>query len=55
MWTDSARRQYQRSGRRFASDPTDAAFALIEPLPPSAKCGGRRPATSLREVVNAIH
>jgi putative transposase len=54
MWTDSARRQYQRSGTRYASDLTDAEFALIEPMLPPAKRGGRRRATDLREVLNAI-
>lgn len=54
MWTDSARRQYQRSGPRYASDLTDAEFALIVPLLPRAKRGGRRRTTALREVVNAI-
>ena len=28
-WTGSARRQYQRLGRRYASDPTVEEFALI--------------------------
>ncbi len=28
MWTDSARRQYQRLGSRYASDLTDEEFAL---------------------------
>lgn len=54
MWTDSARRQYQRSGARYASDLTDAEFALIEPMLPPAKRGGRRRTTALREVLNAI-
>jgi len=53
MWTDSARRQYQRSGARYASDLTDAEFALIEPMLPAAKQGGRRRTTALREVLNA--
>jgi len=54
MWTDSARRQYQRSGRRYASDLRDAEFALIEPMLPATKRGGRRRTTALREVLNAI-
>ena len=54
MWTDSARRQYQRSGPRYASDLTDAEFALIAPMLPPAKRGGRRRTTALREVLNAI-
>ena len=54
MWTDSARRQYRRLGRRYASDLTDEEFALIEPMLPAAKPGGRSRATALREVLNAI-
>ncbi len=34
MWTASARHQYRRSGGRYATDVTDAEFALIEPLLP---------------------
>jgi transposase len=54
MWTASARSQYRRSGGRYASDVTDAEFALIAPLLPAAKRGGRPRTTVLREVVNAI-
>ena len=54
MWTDSARRQYQRLGRRHASDLTGGEFALIEPMLPAAKSGERRRRTDLREVLNAI-
>lgn len=54
MWTDSARRQYERLGGRYASDLTDAEFALIEPFLPAPKPGGRPRTTDLREVLNAI-
>ena len=54
MWTASARHQYRRSGGRYATDVTDAEFALIEPLLPRAKHGGRRRTTVLREVLNAL-
>ena len=54
MWTASARHQYRRSGGRYATDVTDAEFALLEPLLPPAKRGGRRSGTSLREVLNAL-
>jgi len=54
MWTASARVQYGRSGERYAGDVTDAEFALIEPLLPRPKRGGRPRTTSLREVLNAI-
>ena len=54
MWTASARAQYRRCDRRYASDVSDAEFALIEPLLPPAKRGGRPRGTALREVLNAI-
>ena len=54
MWTDSARRHYQRLGSRYASDLTDVEFAVIEPMLPAAKPGGRGRTTALREVLNAI-
>jgi transposase len=54
MWTASARYQYRRSRARYVTDVADEEFALIEPLLPSAKRGGRRRATLLREVLNAL-
>jgi len=54
MWTASARRQYERLGRRYATDLTDGEFALIVPHLPPAECGGRSRTTDLREVLNAI-
>ena len=54
MWTASARHQYRRTGGRYATDVTDAEFALIEPLLPAARRGGRRRTTVLREVLNAL-
>lgn len=53
-WTEITRRKYRRDGLRYASDTTDAEWAVIEPhMPPSAACGRPRQ-TSLRELVNAI-
>ena len=53
-WTEITRPKYQRDGLRYASDATDAEWAVIEPhMPPRASCGRTRE-TSLREVVNAI-
>jgi len=49
MWTASARQQYRRSAGRYATDVTDEEFALIEPLLPAAKRGGRQRTTLLRE------
>jgi transposase len=40
--------------RRYPSDLTDAEWALLAPLLPAAKPGGRPRSVDLREVVNAI-
>jgi transposase len=54
MWTEITRPKYERGGLRYASDLTDAEWAALEPLMPSAKAVGRPRTTELREVVNAI-
>ena len=41
MWTEITRRQYERSGLRYASDMTDEEWNLIMPLLPPAKRLGR--------------
>ena len=41
-------------GWSLPTDVTDAEFALIEPLLPPARRGGRRRTTLLREVLNAL-
>jgi transposase len=40
-WTELTRRQHARSGKRYASDLTDAEWALIAPLMPPVKTTGR--------------
>lgn len=54
MWTEITRPKYDRAGLRYASDLTDAEWALIEPELPSRKRLGRPRTTDLREVVNAL-
>ena len=54
MWTASARHQYRRSGRRYATDVTDEEIARIERLLQPARRDRRRRATVLREVLNAL-
>ena len=54
MWTEITRRQYDRKGRRYASDATDDEWSHIEPLLPPAKPGGRPRTTKLRDVFDAI-
>ena len=41
MWTEITRSKYERAGRRYASDLTDAEWRLIEPYMPSVKRLGR--------------
>jgi len=53
-WTELTRRQHDRSGNRYASDLTDAEWALIAPLMPPRKTTGRPRTTDLRAVFDAI-
>jgi putative transposase len=53
MWTETTRRQYRREELRYASDITDAEWALIEPHMPSQKVLGRPRKVPLREVAEA--
>lgn len=54
MWTDSARAKYARPAKRYATDLSDAEFALIEPWLPPAGGLGRPRTTDLRAVLDAI-
>ena len=54
MWTAENRRAYERSGLRYPSDLRDAEWALVEPLIPPAKRGGRHRSVDLHEVLNGI-
>ena len=54
MWTKITRPKYERAGQRYASDLTDAEWALIEPHMPEVKRLGRPRATDLRAVLDAI-
>ena len=54
MWTEITRRKYEREGQRYASDVTDAEWALIEPHMPTVKRLGRPRETELRAVLDAI-
>ena len=53
-WTETTRPHYERRCPRYASDLTDAEWALIEPLLPAPNRIGRPRKTDLREVVNAL-
>jgi transposase len=54
MWTPEHRRAADRRGQRYPSDLTDAEWALVEPMIPPAKRGGRRREVNVREVLNGI-
>jgi putative transposase len=54
VWTAITREHYRRDGLRFASDTTDAEWALLKPLMPEPAGIGRPRTTDLRAVVNAI-
>ena len=53
-WTETTRAEYRRDGLRYASDMTDAEWAVIAPLLPGPSPLGRARTANLREVVNAI-
>lgn len=53
-WTEITRRQYVRSGLRYASNLTDAEWSLLQPLMPPPSPIGRPRETDLRLVVDAI-
>jgi hypothetical protein len=46
--------KYDRDKLRYPSDLTDAEWALVEPLIPPAKHGGRGREVDVREVVNGL-
>src|ERR1051326_221369 len=54
MWKPEHRRAAERRGSRYPSDLSEAEWALIEPMIPPAKRGGRRREVNVREVLNAI-
>jgi hypothetical protein len=41
MWTETTRELYRREGLHYASDMTDAEWALIKPFMPAEKRLGR--------------
>ena len=54
MWTPERRRAADRTGLRYPSDLTDAEWAIVEPMIPPAKSGGRRRTVNVREMLNGI-
>src|ERR1019366_5310311 len=54
MWKPEHRRYADRRGLRYPSDLTDAEWAVLSPMIPPAKRGGRSRDVNVREVLNAI-
>jgi len=54
MWKPEHRGAAERHGLRYPSDLTDAEWALIAPMIPPARRGGRPRDVNVREVINAI-
>src|SRR3974390_1153823 len=54
MWTTRNRKRYDRSRLRYPSDPPNDEWALVAPLIPPAKRGGKKRTVDVREVMNGI-
>ena len=54
MWTEEHRQARHRKGLRYPSDLTDAEWAIIEPMIPPPRRGGRPRETDMRAVMNAV-
>jgi transposase len=54
MWSETGREQYRREDLRYASDMTDAEWALIPRHLPGEKALGRPRIVPLRGVVDAL-
>jgi transposase len=54
MWTPEHRRAADRRGLRYPSDLSEAEWALVAPMIPPARHGGRKRSVDVREVLNGI-
>ena len=54
MWKPEHRLAADRSGPRYPSDLTGAEWAIVEPMVPPAKHGGRKRTINVREILNGI-
>ncbi|WP_374763751.1 IS5 family transposase [Yunchengibacter salinarum] len=53
-WDDITRKHHNRDHLRYPTDLSDREWAVVAPLIPPAKSGGRPRKTDMREVMNAI-
>src|SRR5262245_26949972 len=54
MWKPEHRLAADRSGFRYPSDLTVSEWAIVEPMIPPAKHGGRKRTIDVREILNGI-
>jgi transposase len=54
MWKPEHRVAAERSGLRYPSDMTDDEWAMVAPLIPPARRGGRPRTIDVREVLNGV-
>ncbi len=54
MWTAKNRARYNRDTLRYPSDVTEEEWAVIAPLIPAARRGGRKRSVNIREVFNGV-
>ena len=54
MWTKDNRARYDRSALRYPSDLSDGEWAILAPLIPPAKHGGRPRAVDIRAVIGGL-
>jgi transposase len=54
MWNPETRARYDRKELRYPSDLSDLEWALVEPLIPPGRRGGRRRSVDVRAVVNGL-
>src|SRR5579864_4453529 len=54
MWTKESRARYDRSALRYPSDMSDGEWAILAPLIPPAKHGGRPREVDIRAVMGGL-
>ena len=54
MWTEESRARYDRSALRYPSDLSDDEWAILAPLIPPAKHGGRPREVDIRAVIGGL-
>ena len=54
MWKPEHRLAADRRSLRYPSDLTDAEWAIVAPMIPPARHGGRKRSVNVREVLNGI-